>query len=68
VTELYVVGLATDYCVKASALDAAGKGFKTFVVTDAVAAVNVNPQDGKNALDEMHRAGITLVDSSRVQF
>jgi len=68
VTELYVVGLATDYCVKASALDAAGKGFKSIVVTDAVAAVNVKPQDGKNALDEMGRAGITLVDSSRIRF
>ena len=68
VTELYIAGLTTDYCVKTSALDAAGKGFKTYVVTDAIAAVNVKPQDGNNALDEMQRSGITLVDSSRIQF
>lgn len=66
ITELYVVGLATDYCVKASALDAAKKGFRTFVVTDAVAAVNVRPDDGTNALNEMKRAGITLLDSSQI--
>jgi nicotinamidase/pyrazinamidase len=66
ITELYVVGLATDYCVKASALDAAGKGFKTVVITNAIAAVNVKPEDGKIALDEMRKAGITLVESSGI--
>ena len=66
VTELYVTGLATDYCVKASALDAAHKGFKTFVVTDAVAAVNVKPEDGQKALEEMQLSGITLIDSSHL--
>jgi nicotinamidase/pyrazinamidase len=66
VTELYVAGLATDYCVKASALDAAKRGFVTFVVTDAVSAVNVKPEDGQQALDDMKVAGIILVDSSHV--
>ncbi len=66
IKELYVVGLATDYCVKASALDAAKKGFRTYVVTDAVAAVNVKPDDGSNALSEMNLAGITLLNSSQV--
>jgi nicotinamidase/pyrazinamidase len=66
ITELYVVGLATDYCVKASALDAAKKGFRTYVVTDAVAAVNVQPDDGSAALGEMKNAGITLLDSSQI--
>lgn len=66
VTELYVTGLATDYCVKASAMDAAKKGFRTFVVTDAVSAVNVKPDDGQQALEEMQAAAITLVDSSQV--
>ena len=64
VTELYVTGLATDYCVRASALDAAKAGFKTYVVTDAVAAVNVKPGDDKKALDEMKQAGVALVSSS----
>ncbi len=66
ITELYVVGLATDYCVKASALDAARNGFRTYVVTDAVAAVNLKPDDGTNALSEMKRAGITLLESSQI--
>lgn len=67
ITELYVTGLATDYCVKASALDAAKNGLKTYVVIDAVAAVNVRPEDGAAALDEMKRAGISLVNSSQVR-
>jgi nicotinamidase/pyrazinamidase len=66
VEELYVVGLATDYCVRASALDAVRKGFKTTVVKDAVAAVNVNPGDGERALEELRQAGVTLVSSQDV--
>jgi nicotinamidase/pyrazinamidase len=66
VSELYVTGLATDYCVKASALDARRKGFKTCVVTDAVAAVNVQPGDGERALEEMKVAGVVLVTSQDV--
>jgi nicotinamidase/pyrazinamidase len=66
ISELYVTGLATDYCVKASAIDAAKKGFKTYVVTDAVSAVNVQPDDGQKALELMKSAGVTLVDSSQV--
>lgn len=66
VTELYVAGLATDYCVKASALDALRRGFLTFVITDAVAAVNVQPDDGKKALKELSAAGVRLVTSSEV--
>lgn len=63
VDELYVTGLATDYCVRASVLDSIERGFKTYVVTDAVAAVNLKPGDGKKALDEMQRAGAALVES-----
>lgn len=66
VTDLYVTGLATDYCVKASAIAAAKNGFRTFVVTDAVSAVNVKPDDGQKALEVMRAAGVTLVDSSQV--
>jgi nicotinamidase/pyrazinamidase len=67
ITELYIVGLATDYCVKASALDALKHGFHTYVVTDAVAAVNVRPDDGMHALEEMKRSGVTLLDSSQIR-
>lgn len=66
VTDLYVTGLATDYCVRASALDAIRLGFKTYVVTDAVAAVNVQPGDDQKALDEMQKAGATLVQSTDI--
>jgi len=63
VDDLYVAGLATDYCVRASALDAVTKGFRTFVVTDAVAAVDLKPGDGEAALEEMQKAGVMLVSS-----
>jgi nicotinamidase/pyrazinamidase len=55
-----VCGLATDYCVKATALDAARLGFGTAVLTDAVAAVNLEPGDGERALDEMRDSGVTM--------
>jgi len=66
VTEIYVTGLATDYCVRASALDANKMGFRTYVVTDAIAAVDVHPGDGQKALDEMKSGGIRLVKSPEV--
>ncbi len=66
VTELYVSGLATDYCVRASALDAVKKGFRTYVVNDAIEAVNVKPNDGADALEEMRRTGIVLISSRDV--
>lgn len=63
VDELYVVGLATDYCVKHSALDAARRGLRTIVVTDAVAAVDVRAGDGDRAIAEMKAAGVEFVFS-----
>lgn len=66
VKSLYIVGLATDYCVKASALDACKLGFHTYVVTDAIAAVNLKESDGKKALDEMYKAGCILVESKNI--
>lgn len=66
VGSLYVVGLATDYCVRASALDACKLGFHTFVVTDAIAAVDLEEGDGQRALDEMYKAGCLLVESKDI--
>lgn len=66
VGSLYVVGLATDYCVRASALDACKLGFHTYVVTDAIAAVNLNDGDGKEALNEMYKAGCLLVEAKDI--
>lgn len=55
-----VAGLATDYCVKATALDAIALGFETTVVERAVAAVNLEPGDGAAALAELAAAGATI--------
>jgi len=55
-----VCGLATDYCVKATALDAARLGFDTAVLSDAIAAVDLQPEDGARALKEMHDGGVTM--------
>jgi nicotinamidase-related amidase len=58
-----ICGLATEYCVKATALDAVKEGFETWVMTDAVAAVNVRPGDDTRALLEMRSSGINLAES-----
>jgi nicotinamidase/pyrazinamidase len=63
VDEVAVVGLATDYCVRASTIDACREGFDTTVVTDAVRAVEVDPGDGERALADMKRAGAKLATS-----
>lgn len=64
VTEIFVCGLATDYCVKFTALDAAQSGFKTHFIEDASRGVNIQPNDVKNAIVEMNRAGIATVQSA----
>lgn len=53
-------GLALDYCVRASALDALAEGFDTHVIVHGTRAVNVRPGDGEAALEEMRRAGAKL--------
>ncbi len=63
ITRVVVAGLATDYCVKATALDAAALGFGTAVLTDAIAAVGLEAGDGARALDELRDAGIDLARS-----
>ena len=55
-----VVGLATDYCVKETALDAHRLGFETVVVRDAVGAVDLEPGDGERALAELAAAGVAI--------
>ena len=64
VTEVFVCGLATDYCVKFTALDAVGMGFKTHFIEDASRGVNLRPDDVKNAIEEMKRARIAIVQSA----
>jgi nicotinamidase/pyrazinamidase len=60
VERVVVCGLATDYCVKATAIDAARLGFETSLVTDAIAAVDLQPGDGDRAIAEMQAAGVAL--------
>jgi nicotinamidase/pyrazinamidase len=57
VRRLYVGGLATDYCVRASVLDALNAGFEVVVLSDAIGAVDLKPGDGARAMEEMRSAG-----------
>jgi nicotinamidase-related amidase len=66
VHRVFVCGLATDYCVKATALDAKAAGFDAVVLEDAAAAVNVNPGDEQRALQELRDAGVTVAHSGDV--
>ena len=61
--QVYVCGLATDYCVKATALDSQKAGFETFVIIDACRGVNVKKGDVGRAVQKMRRAGIKIVTS-----
>jgi nicotinamidase/pyrazinamidase len=60
ITNVVVVGLATDYCVSATALDATRLGFGTEVLQDAIAAVDLQPGDGDRARAAMVAAGCVL--------
>lgn len=63
VRELYIVGIATDYCVKASVLDSLKEGVKTYIITDAVKGVNQKPGDDIKALKAMEEKGAVLISS-----
>lgn len=66
VTEVYVVGLATDYCVRFTAEDAVGLGFQTFVITDATKGVNLQPGDVEAAFRAMEQKGVILLPSEAI--
>jgi nicotinamidase/pyrazinamidase len=63
VQKVMVGGLATDYCVKNTVLDALNEGFEVTAVEDAIRAVDVQPGDGERAIQEMRAAG-ALVEKS----
>ena len=65
VNEVLVGGLATDYCVKNTVLDALKNGFRVKALTDAMRPVEVNPGDGERAMEEMKEAGAYLVKSEK---
>jgi len=69
ITRVYVAGIATDYCVRQSALDALRAGLEVRVLPDAIAGIDVRPGDAQRALDEISAAGAELVptlDAERV--
>jgi nicotinamidase/pyrazinamidase len=61
VSRLFVGGLATDYCVRATVLDALAESFAVSVIADGVRAVDVTPGDGPRALEQMAEAGATII-------
>jgi nicotinamidase/pyrazinamidase len=66
IRRLYVGGLATDYCVRATVLDALRDGFEVVVLTDAIGAVDLAPGDGARAIHEIRGAGGRLATLSEV--
>lgn len=66
VTAVYVCGLATDYCVKATALDAVDLGFAACLVAGACRGVELSPGDVQRAIEQMKEAGVRVVESSEV--
>jgi nicotinamidase/pyrazinamidase len=62
IERIFVGGLATDYCVKHTVLDGLTQGFQVVLLVDSVRAVNLAPNDGAVAIDEMIRAGAVRID------
>ncbi len=67
VDEVYIAGLATDYCVKFTAIDAFELGFQTYVIDDATRAVNLMPGDFEKSLQEMKDLGIQIIKSAELK-
>ncbi len=66
VKQLYVLGLATDYCVKYTALDARQLGFDVWLIEDGCRAVDLRPGDGDRAIAEMKGAKVAIVESGSI--
>jgi nicotinamidase/pyrazinamidase len=66
IQRVVVGGLATDYCVKATALDARRERFEVIVLGDAIRGVEVNPGDGDRAIEEMRQAGCTILRTDQL--
>jgi nicotinamidase/pyrazinamidase len=66
VDTIYALGLATDYCVKFTALDGVRDGFDVYLVADGCRAVELSPGDGERAIEEMRSAGVTVLQSGDI--
>ncbi len=67
-TDIYICGLATDYCVKYTALDSAEYNFNTWLIIDASKAVNMTPGDSDKALCEMESKKIKIISSKELSW
>jgi len=67
ITRVFVCGLATDYCVLNTALDALKNGFETVILPEAMRAVNVQPEDGERAIAQMREAGATAATLAELE-
>ncbi len=63
IKEVYIMGLATDYCVKFTALDAIKLGYRVYLIKDGCRAVNINPDDSDKAIEEMKKAGVVITET-----
>lgn len=63
---LYILGLATDYCVKFTVLDALDLGYKVYLIEDGCRGVNLNPSDSSNAIKEMKNKGAITIKSFHI--
>lgn len=66
VERVFIMGLATDYCVKYSALDAVLLGFETYVVLDGCRGVDLHDGDVMKAVEQMRSAGVKVIDSHEI--
>ncbi|MCL4120346.1 UNVERIFIED_CONTAM: hypothetical protein GTU68_000456 [Idotea baltica] len=66
VTDVFILGLATDYCVKFTALDAVELGFKTTLIQDGCRGVNLQPDDVETSIEQMKAAGVRITVSERI--
>ena len=64
VDKIFLCGLATDYCVKESAIDARRAGFAVDLIQDCIGAVDAKPGDGTKAISRMRRAGVKITTST----
>ncbi len=67
VNDLYIAGLATEYCVKYSVLDALNLGYHVYVVMDACKPINLKPDDEEKAMQEMLQAGANIIYSNELE-
>ena len=66
VQDVYIMGLATDYCVKFTALDAIRDGFEAFLIENGCRAVDLSPGDGDAAIADMRKSGVVVLQSGQI--